>query len=292
MARTKQKVREDVEARRGQMQPRAQHGMVDPTTIGDADGPKPIMVPSRGESSAQAEAGKQEEQEDDEVEEEEEYAVESIVRERTYRNKLQYQVKWVGYEELTWEPAAHLADTSALEEFLERKVQEEAAALAELDESEDDEEDEDDEEASGDDKEWKGGKHRSSPSRKRRAASHSDEDSESEEEDDESDDDDEYVPEGRRRGRARSHSSKRAKPSAARAPPLTDRAKRLLSEEAQGATKPALVEALEALVSAHPETYATARAVLKKAMKGVSRSDDDDDENGDDDDDDDDDDDE
>ena len=290
MARTKQKVREDVEARRGQMQPRAQHGMVDPTTIGDADGPKPIMVPSRGESSAQAEAGKQEEQEDDEVEEEEEYAVESIVRERTYRNKLQYQVKWVGYEELTWEPAAHLADTSALEEFLERKVQEEAAALAELDESEDDEEDEDDEEASGDDKEWKGGKHRSSPSRKRRAASHSDEDSESEEEDDESDDDDEYVPEGRRRGRARSHSSNAPNPLL-RVPAAYRSCQTLAVRGAQGQRSQPLWRRSRRSCP-HTQKHTTARAVLKKAMKGVGRSDDDDDENGDDDDDDDDDDDE
>ncbi|KOO24287.1 associated with tfs and helicases family protein [Chrysochromulina tobinii] len=50
-----------------------------------------------------------------------EYSVECIAAERMFRNKLQYSVKWLGYEEWTWEPAALLKDTAALAAWEEQK---------------------------------------------------------------------------------------------------------------------------------------------------------------------------
>ena len=146
MARTKQKVREDVEARRSQAAARPTDGLIDPTTIGDADGPKYLPGTGSGDTSTSIPKGHGSGSKDaggdgsEEGEEEEEYAVQHIVTERMFRNKLQYEVKWVGYEDTTWEPAAHLANTAALEEYQERKLQEEAAVLAELDEDDADEE--------------------------------------------------------------------------------------------------------------------------------------------------------
>ena len=53
-----------------------------------------------------------------EGEEEEEYVIERILAQRYVRKRVQYEVKWRDFAETTWEPAAHLADTSALEEWL------------------------------------------------------------------------------------------------------------------------------------------------------------------------------
>lgn len=58
-----------------------------------------------------------------------EFLVERIVAQRLYRGELQYEVKWAGYSdaENTWEPAANVAGTKALDEF-------ESMASCELDE--------------------------------------------------------------------------------------------------------------------------------------------------------------
>ena len=49
-----------------------------------------------------------------------EFEVESIRDRRVYRKKVQYLVKWRGYEsdDNTWEPEAHLTDCKALDTFL------------------------------------------------------------------------------------------------------------------------------------------------------------------------------
>jgi len=55
------------------------------------------------------------------VEGEDEYVVEEVVdsrwRGRGRNRKLQYKVKWQGYEELTWEPAENLEEVAAVDRF-------------------------------------------------------------------------------------------------------------------------------------------------------------------------------
>ena len=69
-----------------------------------------------GDSSEDEEAG-----EEGEEEEEEEYQVKCIHKQRGKGKNLQYYVEWEGYDERTWEPAAFLSDTLALDEWLERQ---------------------------------------------------------------------------------------------------------------------------------------------------------------------------
>ena len=52
-----------------------------------------------------------------ESESEEEYVIERILEETGKGGKLKYLVKWQGYDEETWEPAANLAKTEALAEW-------------------------------------------------------------------------------------------------------------------------------------------------------------------------------
>ena len=52
-----------------------------------------------------------------ESESEEEYVIERILEEAGKGGKLKYLVKWQGYDEQTWEPAANLAKTEALAEW-------------------------------------------------------------------------------------------------------------------------------------------------------------------------------
>jgi hypothetical protein len=56
---------------------------------------------------------------------EEEYAVEEILQEREKRvgrgRRTEYLVKWVGYKQPTWEPAANLVDTAALDAWEARR---------------------------------------------------------------------------------------------------------------------------------------------------------------------------
>ena len=49
--------------------------------------------------------------------------MEYIAAERMKGNKLEYNVKWLGYEEWTWEPARHLKNTKALLEWQAKKQQ-------------------------------------------------------------------------------------------------------------------------------------------------------------------------
>ena len=50
-----------------------------------------------------------------EVKGEEEYLVKEILEERKRRNRKEYLVKWVGYQEPTWEPQEYVEDTAALD---------------------------------------------------------------------------------------------------------------------------------------------------------------------------------
>jgi glycosylphosphatidylinositol phospholipase D len=52
-----------------------------------------------------------------EVDGEEEYQVSGVEDSRVYRNQLQYLVRWMGYESLTWEPAKFVDGLQAVEEF-------------------------------------------------------------------------------------------------------------------------------------------------------------------------------
>ena len=64
-------------------------------------------------------------EEEEEEEEESEYAVECVLEQRKRGQKTEYLVKWQGYdrvEDITWEPAASLNDTAALEVYLEPRL--------------------------------------------------------------------------------------------------------------------------------------------------------------------------
>ena len=58
---------------------------------------------------------------------EDEFFVEAIVNERLHRRKKQYLVKWIGYQELTWEPEENVADTEALQLWEDRHTPKEGA---------------------------------------------------------------------------------------------------------------------------------------------------------------------
>lgn len=47
-----------------------------------------------------------------------EYVVEAILAHRYHRNRLQYRVKWRGYDDPSWEPATTLEDCQALDDYL------------------------------------------------------------------------------------------------------------------------------------------------------------------------------
>jgi hypothetical protein len=51
------------------------------------------------------------------VEGEEEYKVDKIEDSRVFRSQLQYHVKWKGYDEMSWEPAANVDGLEAIDEF-------------------------------------------------------------------------------------------------------------------------------------------------------------------------------
>ena len=78
-----------------------------------------------------------------------------------------YLVKWKGYdvpEDNTWEPAENLANTSALEVYLDRKRRRESARLAAFKQSDDDSSEEEgdarDDDAIGDEVFARGGRRR------------------------------------------------------------------------------------------------------------------------------------
>jgi len=58
-----------------------------------------------------------------EVDGEEEYQVSSVEDSRVYRNQLQYLVRWMGYDSLTWEPAKFVNGLQAVGEFHRRYPQ-------------------------------------------------------------------------------------------------------------------------------------------------------------------------
>ncbi|OCB88298.1 hypothetical protein A7U60_g4500 [Sanghuangporus baumii] len=53
------------------------------------------------------------------IDEQEEYEVEEILNSRLHRGKLQFLVKWVGYEEATWQPESDVKDNAqeSIQEF-------------------------------------------------------------------------------------------------------------------------------------------------------------------------------
>ncbi|KAL5536505.1 hypothetical protein ACEPAF_327 [Sanghuangporus sanghuang] len=53
------------------------------------------------------------------IDEQEEYEVEEILDSRLHRGKLQFLVKWVGYEEATWQPESDVKDNAqeSIQEF-------------------------------------------------------------------------------------------------------------------------------------------------------------------------------
>jgi len=64
------------------------------------------------------------------VQEPSEYIVEMIIDERsTEDNKVEYLVKWVGYDDDTWEPRENVEDTEALEKWEQRHLEANVAKL-------------------------------------------------------------------------------------------------------------------------------------------------------------------
>ena len=55
------------------------------------------------------------------VDDEEEYEVQEVLDSRLHRGKLQYLVKWVGYDEPTWQPASDLEHASEAVQDFHRK---------------------------------------------------------------------------------------------------------------------------------------------------------------------------
>jgi hypothetical protein len=55
-----------------------------------------------------------------EVDGEEEYQVSSVEDSRMYRSQLQYLIRWMGYDSLTWEPAKFVNGLQAVDEFHKR----------------------------------------------------------------------------------------------------------------------------------------------------------------------------
>jgi len=55
-----------------------------------------------------------------EVDGEEEYQVSSVEDSRLYRSQLQYLIRWMGYNSLTWEPAKFVDGLQAVDEFHKR----------------------------------------------------------------------------------------------------------------------------------------------------------------------------
>ena len=49
------------------------------------------------------------------VDGEEEYLVEAIIDQQVHQRKRQYLVRWMGYLDLTWEPAECVTNTKALQ---------------------------------------------------------------------------------------------------------------------------------------------------------------------------------
>ena len=214
------------------------------------------------EAEPSAEHGKEEaEADEDDGEEEEEYKVVCIVAERVYRKAMQYKVKWEGFADHTWEPAANLKNTAALEEWLAKEKARKAGE--EEDDGDDDEEAEEDEaEAGGNDDESDSDSSftRGRKQRKRKAggSDSSYKGSSDDEEEEDSDSDAEYVPEG---GRGR---SKRARGAAAAPKPLNSRQLGALEEDlAKVSSLAALRVAVTKIVKAHPQVFATARAELQ-----------------------------
>ena len=54
------------------------------------------------------------------VQDQEEYHVDEILDFRMFRRRVQYLVKWVGYDQPTWEPATNLQELAALDDFHRR----------------------------------------------------------------------------------------------------------------------------------------------------------------------------
>jgi hypothetical protein len=52
-----------------------------------------------------------------EIDGEEEYQVSSVEDSWVYENQLQYLIRWMGYDSLTWEPAKFVDGLQAVEEF-------------------------------------------------------------------------------------------------------------------------------------------------------------------------------
>ena len=241
MARTKQKVLDDKRAATGATSSAAPAGA---EASDAAVVPEDVLNAEKEETAA----GKEAEQGEESGEEEEEYVVEKIVSQRYVRGKLQYEVKWVDDPEHTWEPAAHLADTEALEVW-NKIVADNGFDDGAGDDSSSSSESEDDKPARS--------------TRKRNARDSDYEESGSNASDDEDDSDAEYVPEFT--GAARiggSSSSKRQKQVA----PLNDRQASLIHEDVAALSKAGLRKAFEALVAARPEVYATARGLLKRQL--------------------------
>lgn len=234
MARTKQKVRDEW----------AERKLTGAATTAETSGAEDAEADGGGEEGE---------------EEEPEYEIEEIIAKRIgARKKVEFEVKWKGFEETTWEPLAHLHDTAAYEEWMKNA-------------KEDDEEDANEGESDDDEEPVvkRGG------NKRKRAKDDDDDDEDSDEEykdsgddsDEEEDSDEEYVPEGRaERGfGGRSSSSKPQK-----AKPLNERQIRLLTEELDEASAACVRATLSDLVRDHPGVYADVRALLKKHSGGGS----------------------
>ena len=242
MARTKQKVLEDQNARKASAQA-SSSGAAASSSSGAASSSQP---PQFIDNTNRADGSDEEN--------EEEFVVEAIVSQRYVRKRLQYEVKWKDDEQTTWEPAANLKDTEALEEWVKAsnvnnvagrfaEEEEEVESVSECDESECD-----------------------APARKRRRPARTRTSTT-------------RTPTRATRVRRRATRTASTCPNTGRervpaktrqrmAPPLNDRQKALIREGLHGLSKESLARTLEEIAAEKPEVYGTLRQLLTAARGG------------------------
>ena len=67
-------------------------------------------------------SGDADDEDEEEIIDEDVHKVEKLLDKRTYRRQVQYLVKWVGYDEPSWEPAKNILCPKLIEMFENRTL--------------------------------------------------------------------------------------------------------------------------------------------------------------------------